>query len=95
MIPAADEDVGVLAVRGKFLARLSRLVLTVPGPGMICRPAAGRPFSLPAMSTGGAQTCFFNRLRNKTRRPRQWKTSGTRERLARSSAHGEAAATLD
>jgi len=32
VIPAADADVCGLAMRGKFLARLSRLVLTLPGP---------------------------------------------------------------
>jgi hypothetical protein len=91
--PAADEDVGGLAVGGKFLTRLSGLVLRVPGSRHDLPP--GRPhwlFNLPVTSTGGAQTCFFNSLRNNTRRRRQWKTSGNRQRLGRSSALGEAAA---
>jgi len=67
-------------------------VLTVPGPRHDLPPGRNWLFSWPAMSTGGAQTCFFNSLRNKTRHRRQWKTSGTQERLGRSSALGEAAA---
>ncbi|MDQ6704202.1 MAG: hypothetical protein M3Z96_14510, partial [Pseudomonadota bacterium] len=78
-------------MRGKILARLARLVLTLPGPRHYLPPGDPWVFSLPASSTGGAQTCCFNSLRNKTRRQRQWKTSD-RERLARSSALGEAAA---
>ncbi|MDQ6868253.1 MAG: hypothetical protein M3178_07570 [Pseudomonadota bacterium] len=92
VIPAADEDVGGLAVGGIFLARLSGLVLGVPGPRHDLPPGAPWLFNLPATSTGGAQTCFFNSLRNNTRRRRQWKTSGNRQRLGRSSALGEAAA---
>jgi hypothetical protein len=38
---------------------------------MICGPAATWLFSLPAMNAGGAQTCFFDSPRNKTRRRRQ------------------------
>ena len=92
VIPAADDDVGGVDARGIILARLARLVRTVHGPGMICPPATAWVFSLPAISTGGAQTCCLNRRRNKMRRKRQWKTSGYRERLARSSAVCEAAA---
>jgi hypothetical protein len=84
LILEAEEDVGGLAMREIFLARLSRRVPTLPGRGMIRRSAAPWLFSLPATSTGGAQT-YFDSLRNKTRRPRQWKTSDYRERLGRSS----------
>jgi hypothetical protein len=92
VILSADEDVGGLAMRGKFLARLSRLVLTLPGPRHDPPPGGPMAFSVPAMSTGGAQACYFDSPRNKTRRRRLWKTSDYRELLGRSSALGEAAA---
>jgi hypothetical protein len=92
VIPAADEDVGGVAVRGKILARLARLLQTAPGARHDLPPATPWVFSLPAIGTGGAQRCSFNSPRDKTRRWRQWKTLDYRERLARSSALGEAAA---
>jgi hypothetical protein len=58
LILEAEEDVGGLAMREIFLARLSRRVPTLPGRGMIRRSAAPWLFSLPATSTGGAQTYF-------------------------------------
>jgi hypothetical protein len=44
VILAADEDVGGLAMRGKFLARVSRLMLTMPGPRH--DPPPGGPMAL-------------------------------------------------